>query len=105
MKESFLDIHLKGCRVKSNLFRMLTLLLLIFCTTNVFAQQKNVRGTVVDASGDPLIGVNVSVKGMTIGIITDMKGRYQLAYILKTVLLRKTVPFIHIPDTSFTKQT
>ena len=30
MKESFLDIHLKGCRVKSNLFRMLTLLLLIF---------------------------------------------------------------------------
>ena len=87
MKESFLDIHLKGCRVKSNLFRMLTLLLLIFCTTNVFAQQKNVRGTIVDASGDPLIGVNVSVKGMTIGIITDMKGRYQLEVPANATLL------------------
>lgn len=87
MKESFLDIHLKGCRVKSNLFRMLTLLLLIFCTTNVFAQQKNVRGTVVDASGDPLIGVNVSVKGMTIGIITDMEGRYQLEVPANATLL------------------
>ena len=87
MKESFLDIHLKGCRVKSNLFRMLTLLLLIFCTTNVFAQQKNVRGTVVDASGEPLIGVNVSVKGMTIGIITDMEGRYQLEVPANATLL------------------
>ena len=66
---------------------MLTLLLLIFCTTNVFAQQKNVRGTIVDASGDPLIGVNVSVKGMTIGIITDMKGRYQLEVPANATLL------------------
>ena len=87
MKESFLDIHLKGCRVKSKLFRMLTLLLLTFCTTNVFAQQKNVRGTVVDASGDPLIGVNVSVKGMTIGIITDMEGKYQLEVPANAILV------------------
>jgi len=43
MKESFLDIHLKGCRVKSNLFRMLTLLLLIFCTTNVFNSSLKIR--------------------------------------------------------------
>lgn len=78
MKESNLDVHLEKCRVKSNLFRMLTLLLFALCTTTVFAQQKNIRGTVIDALGDPLIGVNVSVKGTTIGIITDMDGKYQL---------------------------
>lgn len=78
MKESILDVHLEKCRAKSNLLRMLTLLLFALCTTTVFAQQKNIRGTVIDASGDPLIGVNVSVKGTTIGIITDMDGKYQL---------------------------
>lgn len=56
MKESILDVHLEKCRAKSNLLRMLTLLLFALCTTTVFAQQKNIRGTVIDASGDPLIG-------------------------------------------------
>lgn len=53
MKESILDVHLEKCRAKSNLLRMLTLLLFALCTTTVFAQQKNIRGTVIDASGDP----------------------------------------------------
>lgn len=55
MKESILDVHLEKCRAKSNLLRMLTLLLFALCTTTVFAQQKNIRGTVIDASGDPLL--------------------------------------------------
>ncbi|WP_293669319.1 TonB-dependent receptor [uncultured Parabacteroides sp.] len=57
---------------------MLTLLLFVLCTTTVFAQQKTIKGTVVDATGEPLIGVNVSVKGATIGIITDVDGNYTL---------------------------
>jgi TonB-linked SusC/RagA family outer membrane protein len=43
-----------------------------------FAQNKSIRGTVVDVTGDPLIGVNVSVKGTTIGTITDLDGKYTL---------------------------
>ena len=78
MKESFLDVHSGKCLAKSNLFRMLTLLLFALFTTTAFAQQKNIRGTVFDASGEPLIGVNVSVKGTTIGIITDMDGKYTI---------------------------
>ena len=61
-----------------NHFRMLILSLFVLCTTVVFAQQKPIKGTVVDATGEPLIGVNVSVKGTAIGIITDIDGKYTL---------------------------
>ena len=78
MEESFKKSTLTNNRGTCHLFRMLTLLLLALCTTTVFAQQKTIKGTVVDANGEPLIGVNVSVKGTTIGIITDMDGKYSL---------------------------
>lgn len=43
-------------------------------------QQDNLRitGTVADESGEPLIGVNISVPGTTIGAITDFDGKYSL---------------------------
>ncbi|WP_455584759.1 SusC/RagA family TonB-linked outer membrane protein [Bacteroides sp.] len=43
-------------------------------------QQKEheISGTVVDAKGEPLIGVNVSVQGATVGTITDFDGNYIL---------------------------
>ena len=78
MKNFSLKTHSKRSGVISNLFRMLTLSLFVLCTTVVFAQQKPIKGTVVDATGEPLIGVNVSVKGTTIGIITDIDGKYTL---------------------------
>ncbi len=78
MKDFSLKTHSKGSGITSNLFRMLTLLLFVLCTTTVFAQQKAIKGTVVDAIGEPLIGVNVSVKGTTIGTITDVDGQYSL---------------------------
>ncbi|MCE2617424.1 SusC/RagA family TonB-linked outer membrane protein [Phocaeicola oris] len=54
-------------------------LLYILFSVTAFAQQKiNVRGTVTDAAGEPLIGVNVAVKGTTTGIITDVDGNYAL---------------------------
>lgn len=37
-----------------------------------------VNGTVTDEAGDPLIGVNVMVKGQTVGTITDFDGNYTL---------------------------
>ena len=39
---------------------------------------KKVTGTVVDASGIPVIGANVMVKGTSIGTITDMNGNFAL---------------------------
>lgn len=78
MKNSSLKTHSIRSGVIGNLFRMLTLSLFVLCTTVAFAQQKSIKGTVIDATGEPLIGVNVSVKGTTIGIITDIDGNYTL---------------------------
>lgn len=87
MKDSSLKTHSKRSGIISNLFRMLTLLLFVLCTTAVFAQQKTIKGTVVDATGEPLIGVNVSVKGTTIGTITDVDGKYSLEVPAKGTLV------------------
>jgi protocatechuate 3,4-dioxygenase beta subunit len=44
----------------------------------VSQQKGSVSGKVVDASGVPLPGVTVAVKGTTQGTITDMDGKYTL---------------------------
>jgi len=39
---------------------------------------KTVKGTVIDASGEPLIGVSVIVQGTSIGAVTDQFGAYSI---------------------------
>jgi TonB-linked SusC/RagA family outer membrane protein len=41
-------------------------------------QQKEITGKVTDASGDPLPGATVMVKGTTIGTVTDVDGNFSL---------------------------
>ena len=67
-----------------------TLLALLFSAPSVFAetmkasevslaavqQTKKITGTVVDNTGEPVIGANVVVKGTTLGSITDMDGKF-----------------------------
>ncbi len=45
-----------------------------------FAQSGKIDGIIKDASGEPMIGVNVLVKGSTIGTITDLDGRFSIEY-------------------------
>ena len=46
---------------------------------SVQQQGRKITGQVVDdKTGDPLIGVNVKVKGTTMGTITDLDGRFTL---------------------------
>ncbi len=47
-------------------------------TAEVSQDEKKITGTVVDASGIPVIGANIMVKGTTNGTITDMDGRFSL---------------------------
>ena len=62
--------------MKNNLF---LLILALFCTTVLFAQNVEVSGTVVDATGEPAIGAGVLVKGNTLqGTTTDLDGRFQI---------------------------
>lgn len=41
-------------------------------------QPRKISGTIVDENGEPLIGVNVLVKGTTNGVISDFDGNYTL---------------------------
>ena len=62
--------------------RKVLLLFLIFCgfSFSAMAQQKIVTGTVTAVEdGQPVIGCTVQVKGTTIGISTDINGKYTLA--------------------------
>ena len=42
------------------------------------AQQINITGTVTDVTGDPLIGVSVTVPGTKTGAATDVEGNFSL---------------------------
>ncbi len=60
---------------------LLILLLIVFHPATINAQQNskiNITGTVLDESGEALIGVNVMVEGSTIGTITDALGRFSI---------------------------
>ena len=41
-------------------------------------QQKGITGKVTDSKGDALTGVNVVLKGSTVGAITDINGKYSI---------------------------
>ena len=63
---------------KSNL-KLQSLFLMIFMLTGIqimTGQQINISGTVTDSTGEPLIGVSVTVPGTTMGTATDIDGRY-----------------------------
>lgn len=55
------------------------LLLLTLLAVAAHAQQTMITGTVTDAQNEPLIGVNVLVKGSATGTTTDLDGRFSLA--------------------------
>ena len=64
--------------------RFFSCLMLVFGLITVFPQistaQNNVTasGTIIDEKGQPMIGVNVSVKGTGKGIITDIDGKFTI---------------------------
>lgn len=58
-------------------FVLLFMLALLFQGI-AMAQTKKVSGIVKDATGEPLIGVSVQVKGTSVGTLTDLNGSYSL---------------------------
>lgn len=55
------------------------LLLLLFIGVQVIAQNRKVTGTVKDATGSPLPGVNVQLVGTLTGTTTDFDGKYEIS--------------------------
>lgn len=56
----------------------LSLLILLFLSVSVFAQNVTVKGHVKDVNDEPLIGVNVMVVGVKTGVITDLDGNFTI---------------------------
>jgi TonB-linked SusC/RagA family outer membrane protein len=52
--------------------------ILFFMNTAGVMAQLTVSGTITDKSNDPLIGVNITVKGVQTGTISDFDGKYSL---------------------------
>ena len=65
-------------RIMKKYISVLAVFLLLYCTATAFGQSGTVTGTVTDTDGEPLIGVNVLVKGTTNGAITDIDGNYTI---------------------------
>ena len=58
---------------------VLSVAAILFACTSVFAQNKQVSGTVTGPDGSPIVGATVVVEGTTLGTSTDMQGKYMLA--------------------------
>ncbi|MDQ6904009.1 MAG: carboxypeptidase-like regulatory domain-containing protein, partial [Bacteroidota bacterium] len=70
-------------KIISNCFlrKHLIILLLSFAFSapcQIFAQVKNVTGTIIGSDGAPIAGVSVQVKGTTSGTSTDSSGNFSL---------------------------
>lgn len=50
----------------------------LLLSLQLYAQQKTVTGTILDESGEGLPGVNVVVRGTTVGTVTDTNGKYSI---------------------------
>lgn len=73
-----MNVNLRKGRKVSYLKGMVTLLALCFITTQAWSQL-TVTGKVTDAgTSEPLIGVNILVKGTSLGTVTDIDGTYEL---------------------------
>lgn len=58
--------------------KYLTMVVLLFMSVAMFAQQHSVKGTVVDQNGQPIIGMTVMEQGTQNGTTTDIDGNYQI---------------------------
>ena len=58
--------------------RVLSVVCFVLSVTIASAQSRALEGTITDASGEPLIGATVLIKGTTIGSVTDFDGNFTL---------------------------
>ena len=60
---------------------------------NGVLQSSLIRGVVKDSNGDPLLGVNVIVKGSTIGAVTDIDGNFSFEAPAGSILVVSYIGF------------
>ena len=64
---------------KMKLYHSVLFVLFLFCSMTMNAQQKTISGKVTEtATGEPIIGASVAVKGTSLGAVTDLDGNFTL---------------------------
>ena len=63
---------------KSIMARVAAVAAMLLVCASLFAQNITVKGTVTDASGEPIVGAAVMIKGTTNGVTTDLDGHYAI---------------------------
>lgn len=66
---------------------------MFFCVSIVFAQERQISGTVKDDNGNPLPNVSYLIKGTQIGGITDAKGHFSIKASSNSTLVFSSVGF------------
>ena len=62
---------------KGHYFQKITWFLFFLSVTSSLMGQREIQGTITDAAtGEPLIGANILIKGATVGTATDVDGTY-----------------------------
>lgn len=56
----------------------IVLVMMALSALSMQAQTSEIKGTVVDADGEPVIGANVLIKGTSTGCVTDVNGNFTL---------------------------
>lgn len=78
--------------MRKNILQRLVLTMAVAAGSfSLYAQQVSVTGKVTDATGDPLVGVSVTVPGTAVGTVTNADGNYGI-----TVDSKATMRFYYI---------
>lgn len=70
-------VSCKRCRIGQKGLLM-ALIMMLFMSGEIFAQEKQVSGIVTDNSGLGMPGINVTIKGTLRGTVTDLKGQFSI---------------------------
>lgn len=91
--------HYNSNKIKRSAFfswkTMMIALLCLLTALPMSAQNRMVQGTVIDNTGEPVIGANIRVSGTTRGTITDIDGVFKIEASAKDKL---TITFIGYLD-------
>jgi TonB-linked SusC/RagA family outer membrane protein len=74
-------------------------LVVLLSVAEAFGQAKTIKGKVVDAENQPVIGASVQIKGTSTGTITDINGNYSVAASPKDVLVFTFIGYTSVQET------
>ena len=75
-------------------FTFAVVAMLTLCSLSLHAQKIAVRGKVLDATGAPIPGVTIKVKGTAVGTITGVGGDFQLSAEGNSILQISSIGFV-----------